>query len=647
MCAITGIVAPGPANEAAVRAMTDRLRHRGPDGSGLWRSTDGRCVFGHRRLAIIDLSATGQQPMQLTDHDIAVTYNGEIYNYLELRERLQARGHRFRSHSDTEVLLRAYVEWGDEFLSELNGMFAFALWDGRVRQVLCARDRFGEKPFLYTQVDGAFAFASEAKALGLLRGLDASIDDGLLAWYAHDSTWIDASKRTLVRGIQQLLPAHALRLYVGPDRVEVLREWCYWGIDYTGRHGYGADDSAHGARQLYDLLADSVRLRLRSDVPVGSCLSGGLDSSAVVSLMRRLEPTADIRTFTGRFPGHKLDEGHFARLVVERNRTVPSEVTPTPERFEKEAGRLYWHADFPLGGMSQFAQWCVFQLAAENSVTVLLDGQGSDEQLAGYGSAIVAAFLDQLGADHRWLAWLKERRAAAREAPELFSWPRLALNRTPLKVLVPALRFVGGRGAVTRSTLFHRDWLEASRALSPYEDAVADAGAQHKFSRTLWQLSFRTMLSSLLRYGDRLSMAHSREVRLPFCDHRIAELTFAMAPDLLVGDGQAKRVLRLAIQGLVPDEIAVRPKQGFIPPQDQWLLHPLHGWACDLEASAGNLVPALNRDVVRRIVRAPLQERSREVTAIWTAANLLAWARHALEPLRKSAKHDLLIGQST
>jgi asparagine synthase (glutamine-hydrolysing) len=283
MCGIAGIVTTGRANVHAVRAMTDVLRHRGPDGEGHWTSEDGHCALGHRRLAIIDLSPAGRQPMTLAERDLVVTYNGEIYNYLELRDRLRSLGHRFETQTDTEVLLRAYAEWGDAFLEELNGMFAFALWDARSRTLLCARDRFGEKPFVYAWIGEAFVFASEVKALGLVRGLDTRIDDGVLALHAtRGSTWLDATERTLLRGVRQVLPAHAMKLRLGATRVELERVWAYWGLDIAGRHAYGTDDPDRAAGRLHEVLRDSVRLRLRSDVPVGSCLSGGLDSSAIV-----------------------------------------------------------------------------------------------------------------------------------------------------------------------------------------------------------------------------------------------------------------------------------------------------------------------------------------------------------------------------
>ncbi len=621
--------------------MTSLLAYRGPDGEAVWTSPSGRCVLGHRRLSIIDLTDAGRQPMVDEELGLALTYNGEIYNYLELRDRLRALGHSFKTQSDTEVLLRAYVEWGDDCVRELNGMFAFGIWDEKRRSLFLARDRFGEKPLVYALLPDAIAFASEAKALALVRGVDTSIDDGVLAAHVDDgSTWLDASERTLVRGVKQLLPSYAMRVTFSRDAAPHVRTWRYWSVSTSARHVYGRDDSARAATDLRELLADSVRLRLRSDVPVGSCLSGGLDSSAIVSLMRRLEPSADLRTFTGRFPGDARDEGHYAKLVVDASRTLHREVSPTAERFAREAERVYWHADFPIGGMSQFAQWCVFHLASEHGVTVLLDGQGSDEQLGGYGSGITAAFLSQIAAEGRWSAWRHERGLAARSNPALFSWPRLALGLPGVQRVRPLLRRATNRSLVSRADLFRGDWLDAARAERPVADEVANAEGENALSRTLWLLSFRTMLSSLLRFGDRLSMAHSREVRLPFCDYRVAELAFSLSPELLVGGGDVKVVLRDAIDGLVPPAIVRRPKQGFLPPQESWLVGPLAGWVRDVAEEPGPIADLLDRQGVASLVRAPDADRARDAVSIWEIANLSAWSRYSLAPMRSAGRHD-------
>ncbi len=342
--------------------------------------------------------------------------------------------------------------------------------------------------------------------------------------------------------------------------------------------------------------------------------------------MRRLEPTSPIHTFTGRFPGEPTDEGRFAHAVVDLVGSKHSETTPTAERFMREAPRLYWHADFPIGGMSQFAQYCVFGLAKEAGVTVLLDGQGADEQLGGYGNTITRAFLSQLLDEGRLWAFATERARHARNAPNTFGLARFLFESSPLQRLRPILRRATGRGHVTRSHLL------CTGAVTRLAQRPADT---RNLSSVLWNLSFRTMLSSLLRFGDRLSMAHSREVRLPFCDHRLTEFVFTLSPDLLLGDGQVKRVLRMAAAGLVPSSVLERPKQGFVPPQTQWLVGPLTEWLTRLADEPGPLEPHLSMSHIRTLVRAPALERKRDASALWDSANLLAWSRFALEPIQR------------
>ena len=521
-------------------------------------------------------------------------------------------------------------------------MFAFALWDEERQVLFCARDRFGEKPLFYALVEDSFAFASEAKALALLKGVDLSVDEGVLAAYAEEgSTRTDASERTLLRGVRQLLPANAVEVSLDGARPS-LRAWRYWSVDLSNRKPYGSVDGYRAANDLLDLLTDSVRLRLRSDVRVGSCLSGGLDSSTVVSVMRRLEPAADISTFTGRFTDDPaLDEWRYAALVVKANRTDSHQVVPTPQRFAAEAALVYWHADFPIGGLSQFAQWCVFELARRNGVTVLLDGQGSDELLGGYGNDIVRAFLTQLASEHLIAAWTRERNAWARANPKTFSWSKLPFDFPVLREFRPLLRRVTNRPLIRECDLFRDDWLNTARNARPLPEREEQTGPDLALSSFLWRLSFRTMLSSLLRFGDRLSMAHSREVRLPFCDHRIAEFTFTLPPELLVGRGTVKRVLRLAIPGLVPEEIVHRAKQGFVPPQEQWLVGPLRDWVIALTDDAGTIAPFINLARIRSLATASEPVRRRDINVLWASANLLAWNRYAYAPMASSARYEL------
>ncbi len=549
--------------------MLRAMSHRGPDGSGVWsdRISDARSVvLGHRRLAILDLSEAGAQPMLDPGDRYVLTHNGEIYNFLEVRAELQASGVSFRSESDTEVIIESYRRWGSDCLSRFNGMFAFALYD-RVSGVLfCARDRYGEKPLLFAFMDDGFAFASEYKGLLQHPQLSLDIDEWRLLRAAQNaSTGLDADRQTVFNDVQQLLPGEAMEVNV---RSLEHRIWTYWRITPTELRE-GADEQAVFA-EFRDLLIDSVRLRLRSDVPVGSCLSGGLDSSAIVCIVRQLlGADAPYNTFTGRFPGTAADEWQYAEQVVNATGVVSHIVEPTVDRFMDDLPRFVWMNELPVGSSSQFAQWCVFELARQHGVTVLLDGQGADEALGGY-EQYFAPYVESL----------RERGDQERLAHEL----PLIRERYPHALAAPA------RAMRDRLPFAVRHWLSnrldagtdmrygvtldyAHRVTS--DNALRRLGGFHPLGSALLQESFGRFLTTLLRYGDRNSMAHSREVRLPFCDHRIAEFVFRLPPHLLMGEVQTKRLLRESMRGILPEGIRTRwNKQGFRPPQELWFESP-------------------------------------------------------------------------
>ena len=544
-------------------------RHRGPDGGGQWQgliSSDRELLLGHRRLSILDLSDAGAQPMADATGRFVITYNGEIYNYIEIRQELHGLGVSFRSHSDTEVVVEAYKQWGASCLDRFNGMFAFALYDS-VRGVLfCARDRYGEKPFLFSFGKGFFAFASEYKALLQHPGIPLEVDEWRLLRAAHNaSTGLDADRQTVFKTVEQLLPGEAMEVDV---KTLQHRIWRYWQIQARPLREDANEQEVFA--EFRELLTDAVRLRLRSDVPVGSCLSGGLDSSAIVCIVRKLlGDDAPYNTFTGRFPGTPADEWSYAEQVVEAT-GVRSHVTePTVARFMAELPQFMWYNELPVGSSSQFAQWCVFELAKEHGVTVLLDGQGADETLGGY-EQYFALYVEAL----------REWGDTARLAEEL---PKIRA-RYPL-ALTPA-----ARGLRDRLPFRFRHWLSnrfgiGSSLLYGLGADVAERVARQNallrkpgldpLANALEQDSFGRYLTTLLRYGDRNSMAHSREVRLPFCDHRIAEFVFRLPPQLLMGEVQTKRLLRESMRGILPEGIRARwNKQGFRPPQDLWFQSP-------------------------------------------------------------------------
>lgn len=567
MCGIAGIAATRPVNRDAVPAMISRMGHRGPDSQGIWRSNDDRVVFGHTRLAVIDISDAGNQPMLDPSGQVALVYNGEIYNYREIAARLRSEGVELRSTCDTEVLLQAYMCWGRALLAELNGMFAFCIHDARDQTIFCARDRFAEKPFLFAATEQHFAFASEFKALFALSDLPVDVTESrLMQFLANGRTGLDGEGETAFGGIRQLRGGESLTLDLRTMELRVDRYWSPAPDPRAGQIGF-----QDAVTEFRSLLSDSVRLRLRGDVEIGSCLSGGLDSSAIVCLAREILGDQPYHVFCGRFPGTPADEWEYAEQVIDHTGAIPHISEPSPRDLLSRIGEFSWFNELPVSSTSQFAQWTVFESAKKAGVTVLLDGQGSDELLGGYEQY----FRDYIAA----LRAGGQGEAARRETDAIRARYPLALADTSevVKHRMPenlrrAIAHLAGLGSDVRFGLTHpapedghglKTGLEAMAA-NPLADALIED-------------SFAGVLPTLLRYGDRNSMAHSREVRLPFCDHRIAEFVFSLPPEFLMGDVQTKRLLRESIKGIVPEPVRTRwNKQGFRPPQDAWISGPMY-----------------------------------------------------------------------
>lgn len=562
MCGIAGIISKRTVNPAAVKTMIDTIAHRGPDGEGVWTNTDKTVTFGHRRLAIIDPTTAGAQPMLDTSGRYVITFNGEIYNYIELAARLEGTGVVLQSKSDTEVLLEAYKKWGEQCVDELNGMFAFAIYDNETGNVFCARDRFGEKPFLYVETPDFFAFASEYKALFSLEGIDAAIDETALLRFLHQPRQgLDDSRATVFPAIRQLLPAESLSVDVNSLNVRVAKYW-----DVNPNDDFRKLSKPEAVDHFKALLTDSVRIRMRSDVPVGSCLSGGLDSSSIVCINRDLlGDVSNYHTFTGTFPNTTADEEKFADIVRRSTGVVGHTVAPTAEQFENDLSEFIWFNELPVGSTSQFAQWSVFRLAKDNNVTVLLDGQGADELLGGY-EQYFAQYLQALEQSASPDDMEKQRAAIIARYP-------MALQATEgglMSKLPKGLRYhianCTGRGSDFLFGLTGEMAARISQANQRQLDSRFNA-----LSQVLKDDSLHAHLPTLLRYGDRNSMAHSREVRLPFCDHRIAEFVLSLNPDFLMGNTETKHLLRASMDGILPDDIRQRwNKQGFLPPQAEW-----------------------------------------------------------------------------
>lgn len=589
--------------------MSRELRHRGPDDEGFlvvtsaeraifsgedtprtvlesqtsyaprekleagWNSPTGGVALGHRRLSIVDLSPHGHQPMSYRDR-YWIVFNGEIYNHPELREELIGLGHGFSSHSDTEVILAAYAEWGPACLSRFNGMWGFAIYDCVAGTLFLARDRFGVKPLYYRWKNGQFAFASEIKAFATLDDWTAKADRqqflDFLVWSV-----IDHTSDTLFAEIKQVAGGHFLLLPTAKFLSASGAAFEKPGLQPTRWYELPRADASliaptDAVAELRSTLQDAVRLRLRADVPVGSCLSGGLDSSAIVCLMSRqlgaMGIAGHLKTFTAGSADRAFDESDYAREVVKASGADGHFVTPDPEILFENLDRLIWHQDTPLISASTVAQWMIFREARKQNVVVMLDGQGADEILCGY-RGFFGAYLASLMRGGRYIRWWEEIRALRQHSD--FSWLR-SLGYTAAYLQPGA---VGWLGKFDKRAYSDRGWVAPgcrhAYVADPIRRLGGRAGSIHEMSTA--QVT-ATNLPMLLHWEDRNSMASSVEARVPFLDFRVVELCLRMEDASKVGGGISKAVLRQSMRGIVPDRVLDRrDKMGFVAAEPLWM----------------------------------------------------------------------------
>jgi asparagine synthase (glutamine-hydrolysing) len=613
MCGIVVVVDPGgPIERELLATMRDRLLHRGVDGAGLWTSTCGAggVGLGHRRLAILDLTAAAAQPMTTRDGRFTIVFNGEIYNFVELRAELEQAGIAFETRSDTEVLLQAFVRWGERCLERLNGMFAFAIWDELDRTLFVARDRFGEKPLFWTELaGGGVAIASEIKALLAHPRVTIGARAALVADFAA-GRYREDGPDTMFEGVLRLPPAHAM-VIDGAGRVT--RTWRWWVPDLLAiRAGYRQDDAVE---QFRHLLAQSVRLRLRADVPVGSSLSGGLDSSSLVCLLARERHAAGFvqKTFSARFDDDPtISEGDQIDQVVRHAGAEAHAVRPDPEDFMRTSRRLHWHQEEPFLSASIFLQWCVARLAREQGTTILIDGQGADELLGGYQSYFHLHQLD--------LADRGQWGLLAKETAQL-----------TVRLLRAALSFRDVRRRFDPLVAFKpRDLLHMWLGQVPTSDHVVGVPPPVRGLRLRTRMAEALQynnLPTLLRYADRNAMAFGREPRLPFLDRDLVDFCLGLPDEAFVAEGWQKLILRRAGEGVLPPAIQWRAdKVGYVAPQDRWLRGPLRGWA-EERLFEGRLadVPGYSREQLSTSWQAHLRGEADHSWAIWRWVSLSEW----------------------
>ena len=661
MCGIFGTIGTGITAGEALRASA-LIRHRGPDDEGfLFASRDGVVhrggpdtpadvltgegasapqgvltpderlddpflMLGHRRLSIIDLSPAGHQPMLYGDRYWMV-FNGEVYNYRELRVELEALGDGFSSDSDSEVILAAYARWGATCLSRFNGMWAIAIYDRQDQTLFLARDRFGIKPLYFWQTAERLHFASEIKAFSA--GSDwhprARMDRVMefLVWNVtdQDSGTFFADVTQLPAGHYCLLELSALVQGDGLPRIKGLTAVSW----YEPRPGPALTGNA-ALQAVRTVLEDSVRLRLRADVVVGSCLSGGLDSSAIVCLMSRQlherDESAAVKTITARSLDAEFDEGHYARAVIEETRAIPTEVTPRPDGLFEDLDRLVWHQDEPFVSTSIYAQWTVFRAAAEQGLTVMLDGQGADEVFGGYRGFFGAALAGHVrrGAFGAWLTDVKALKQVAGFSPVRSVGYTLAY-------LFPGA--AGMIGRVDNRSFSDKSWIAENRQSAFGSDPSKRHGARAASVTAMSLAQIRaTNLPMLLHWEDRNSMAHSIEARVPFLDYRVVEAGLGLPDGEKVSRGVSKSIVRRAMEGIVPSLVLDRrDKMGFVTAEPLWVKRDM---AARFRAEIADAIERLPSILSPRLL-----QQFDEVVAgsrpfdfrYWRAIVLARWAR--------------------
>lgn len=594
MCGVFALINKGGVNVNDLIKSTDLIKYRGPDDSGylLYNGVDKPVIysggdttseskvmhgletipdisfkvgFGHRRLSILDVSPLGHQPMVFGS--LSLIFNGEIYNYLEIRRELEIEGRIFRTGSDTEVILQAWDMWGEKCLDKFNGMFAFLILDYKKNKIFIVRDRFGVKPLYFSVKSGYVGFSSEVKQLRLLNEYNFVLNEHISFDYLKYG-FLDHESDTFEKSINQIQPGQIMTYDLVKDEF-VLKNW------YTFQPKNWTGTFEEASIEFRRLLKDAVRLRLRSDVPVGSALSGGLDSSTLVCLMRELldesgEKDKILETVTSCSLDKKYDETEFAEIINRETSSRSHKVYPDFEKLKEDFEKLVWHLDYPFGSTSQFSQWCVFERAKKAGLTVMIDGQGADEQLAGYGGNDLPLYSGLL---RKGKIGVLKKEIVSYNSQHGFLPIGFILGA--IHSLLPG-KLKGLYPARLRSDLDPSPiWLK--------EFSKTNNKRIHKsLKNSLIDQIQISPLPSLLRYEDRNSMAFSVESRTPFMDYRILEFALGLPEEFVYRNGERKYILRKAFENLVPAAILNRrDKMGFVSSEERWMKEEGRDWFFD------------------------------------------------------------------
>ncbi|MBS1636793.1 MAG: asparagine synthase (glutamine-hydrolyzing) [Bacteroidetes bacterium] len=638
MCGIAGIIHSVGVDPSTLQGMSRVMKHRGPDDEGfsmhsadadlflkgddtipelqtipaasqVSRQTAYTLGLLHRRLSILDLSAQGHQPMTYNHGLYTLVFNGEIYNYRELRNELKSAGYTFHTESDTEVIMAAYQRWGHDCVQYFVGMWAFALYDKQKQQLFLSRDRFGIKPLYYATGAGFLAFASEIKALLTLDAVKPEADMNAVLEYLSFGATSDPSAN-LFHHVKCLPPGHSM---VADSHSGTYRQKMYYNLEEAvAACKLPADPEV---QQTFNALLDrSVDLHLRADVPVGSTLSGGLDSSTLVALAAHKMKGATFKTFTAAYREKNIDESHYARLVTDSLPNVEAHLAfPDIEGYWNDLGKMIWHQDLPVNSTSMFAQWEVMKTAHQQHVKVLLDGQGADEMLGGYYN-FAGIHLIELAKSGKWKTFAHERN-------------RLRENFTP------HVNTIMGRAGFYFLPEFAQRRIRSRKrigmgAIGPaYAQDMQHIKVPERGGRSFREqslLSIQFGMQDLLRYEDRNSMAFSIESRVPFLDHRLVEFSIALRNNWKIRDGWTKYILRKSAEPLLNKEVVWRKdKMGFLTPQKSWKENSggqLARFMQDLE-----IPDFLDKDYIQRLCSANMSE-SAHLSEFWKIISFLKWA---------------------
>lgn len=640
MCGIAGILnkSKGDIDQNLLFSMAETLAHRGPDDEKFiifdskktkWKlfkrneSHDfkGDIGFAHRRLSIIDLSELASQPMKDEEGSLWIIYNGEIFNYLEIREELEKLGHRFHTQSDTEVIIEAYKEYGKDCLRKFNGMWALVIYDLKKNIIFGSRDRFGIKPFFYHISDKYFSFASEIKALLRLPWISAAPFLPVIKDYLFYSR-VNTSKNTFFKDICELEAGHLLEIDLNRGFDLKISKW--W--DLKENLSTLPKDEMEKSEKFRDLFLSAVRLRLRSDVPVGTCLSGGLDSSAIVSLANPFLKEGNQKTFSAVYPGFEFDESPYIDEIAKNFNVIPHRISFDGTNLLNDLDNVISAHDEPFTSTSMYAQWKVFQLAKHNGVTVTLDGQGADELLAGY-PYFKMVYWSELFQKLALPRYFKEVILDSKSIPEFFLHLIMSFSG-----FLPHRRMIAL--ASVKDPQYQTNWINKGYFREiPLPHAPVKRMFDSRLNQRLYEVFSLDGLPALIRYGDRNSMGHSVESRMPFLDYRLVSYIFSLSSEFKINKGFSKYILRKALRKDIPVKISERrDKIGFETPEAVWYRNELKDFISDVvNSSSVKKRGFYDVDNLKRLFEKHKKGAVNASRPLWRVVNLELWQRKYID----------------